>query len=143
VAPSVPANATFGAPPLARLLGYDNQLLGAASGVDQVTLYWQADGAAPLSYKVFVHLLGSSGRVAAQIDDFPLGGQRPTTSWRPGEVLVDRYDVPLPPGLPAGRYTLEVGFYDPTTGARLGPVSTGTGMIEPDDRVVLGEVQIR
>jgi hypothetical protein len=89
------------------------------------------------SYKVFVHFLDRTNHVAAQHDDFPVGGDRPTTSWIPGEIIVDRYDVPIPADLPPGRYTLEVGFYDPVTGRRLGPVVTTDGASQKDDRVVL------
>ena len=42
----------------------------------------------------------------------------------------------LPPGLPAGEYTLRAGLYDPATGARL--LATAGG-----DDVLLGNVQVR
>jgi len=42
-----------------------------------------------------------------------VGWRRPTPTWRPGEVISDRYGVWLPPDLPPGRYALVLGFYDP------------------------------
>ncbi len=74
---------------------------------------WRARAPMSTPYKVFVHVLGPDGRPAAQTDREPLGWRRPTPTWRPGEVLEDRYGVWLPPGLPPGRYPVAVGFYGP------------------------------
>jgi hypothetical protein len=144
-APSVPAtiaprtadNVAFGAPVVARLVGHDADTALHPGQTAAVTLYWQDVAQMSASYKVFVHFLDRTNHVAAQHDDFPVGGDRPTTSWIPGEIIVDRYDVPISADLPPGRYTLEVGFYDPVTGRRLGPVVTTDGASQKDDRVVL------
>jgi hypothetical protein len=73
---------------------------------------------------VFVHVLDQTGAVIAQHDDFPVRGARPTTTWQPSETIVDSYEVPIPPTVRPGTYALELGFYDPSTGERLGPVQT-------------------
>ncbi len=141
ISPQHPARATFGEPPLVRLLGYD--LGQPARGQPlALTLYWQVLGQIPTSYKVFSHLVGPDGRPAAQGDDYPVHGERPTTTWQPGEVISDAYTIPLPPDLPPGRYPLKIGFYDPVTGARL-LVRDAAGAAQPDDQIVLGEVEIR
>ena len=72
------------------------------------------------SYKVFVHVLDTSGnKVVAQRDAEPLDGRAPTASWEPDEVLEDELHVQLPPGLAVGAYPIELGVYEPRSGERL------------------------
>jgi hypothetical protein len=113
------AGARFGA--VAELTGYD---LAPAGGALALTLYWRSLAATEEDYSVFVHLLDGGGRVAAQVDRVPGAGEFPTPSWAPGEFLTDAYSLALPAGFRGG--ALEVGLYDPLTGARL-PV-TGPGV---------------
>jgi mannosyltransferase len=89
----------------------------------QLDLFWHTD--VPLSerYKVFVHVLDSNGKIVAQTDREPGGGQNPTTNWRSNEQVVDRYGVLIPEGTPPGIYWIEIGLYD-FDGTRL-PASTG------------------
>ncbi len=89
-----------------------------------VTLYWEALGSSPQPYKIFLHLAGSDGRILAQADVFPEGGELPTTAWIRGERLLGRLELTLPPGLPPGHYTLILGMYDPESGRRV-PVRAG------------------
>ncbi len=74
---------------------------------------WRVLAPIPMSYKVFVHVQGPDGRPIAQTDREPVGWRRPTTTWRPGEVLEDRYGVWLPATLTPGRYPVVIGFYGP------------------------------
>jgi mannosyltransferase len=78
-----------------------------------LAVQWRALEPIPISHKVFVHVRGPDGRPVAQTDREPVGWRRPTSTWRPGEVISDRYGVWLPPDLPPGRYPLVLGFYDP------------------------------
>jgi hypothetical protein len=117
----VPAR-SFAVPPMGRRLnarlGPAVTLLGYDLDASGVTLYWQAVSSLDTGYSVFVHALDSSGAITAQVDRPPLNGLRPTTGWLPGEVLTDRYALPL-----GEAQALEVGLYDPTTGQRLGTVT--------------------
>jgi mannosyltransferase len=89
----------------------------------QLDLFWRTD--APLSerYKVFVHVLDQNGKIIAQADREPGGGQRPTTNWETNEQVIDRYGVLIPEDTPPGVYKVEVGLYD-FAGARL-PLNNG------------------
>lgn len=100
-----------------------------------LTLFWRAYQPVAGNFKVFVHLLNAEGRLVAQRDSEPVGGQRPTATWQVGESVTDRYGVLLPDGLPAGRYRLIVGLYLPPGGDRL-PVTVGRGMPSGDHLVV-------
>src|SRR5581483_1872132 len=110
-----PLDVDFG---LARLTGVRT---GApAGGTLPVTLRWRADRAvSEPAYTGLVHLADAAGRVVAQDDSAPQRGGFPTSIWRPGEEVADPHPIALPPGLPAGRYTLLAGLYAPLTGARL------------------------
>ena len=104
----------------------------------EVTLYWLALRETGQDYKAFVHLLGTDGSVIGQHDGDPVGGFTPTSRWRPGEIIVDRHVIPLPPDLPPGEYGLRAGLYqtDPLRNLTVDPPS-------PDDRVDVGTVVIK
>jgi hypothetical protein len=101
-----------------------------------VTVYWQAMAPVETSYTSFSHLVGPDGEIWGQQDGIPLGGARPTTSWVPGEVIVDRYEIPLSVGAPVGDYTLAVGLYDLQTMKRL-PAMDARDRRLPDDRILI------
>ena len=134
-----PVDATFGAP--ARLLGYALSPARVKPG-DQLklTLHWQALGPAEQEYVVFTHLLDAESRVVAQHDKPPLGGANPTTGWQAGEYVSDDYVLNVPATAAPGDYELEVGLYDPATGARA-PVKAAGGA-SLGDRLVLGKVRV-
>ncbi len=73
---------------------------------------------------MFVHLLNANNEKLAQRDGQPVQWMRPTSTWQPGEEIIDRYGLLLPADLPVGSYTIAVGLYDPISGQRL-PVSAG------------------
>jgi hypothetical protein len=89
----------------------------------RLDLVWQATQQATQTVKdrlkVFVHLLDGQGQVVSQRDSEPVAGTRPTTSWQPDEVIIDKYGLRLPTGLPPGEYRIVVGLYLPETGERL------------------------
>lgn len=76
-----------------------------------VELGWSAAKTPASDYTVFVHLVDSQGQVVAQNDMQPQGGFAPTSQWKPGSEIIDRHGVMLPASLPAGEYTIRVGFY--------------------------------
>jgi len=49
----------------------------------------------------------------------PRAGGAPTSEWEVGDVVVDRYEIPLGAGVAAGVLRLEIGIYDAASGARL------------------------
>jgi mannosyltransferase len=109
-----------------RLLGYDLESTSLRPGETVVlTLYWQARHPIAGRYKVFTHVLGEGYNAArgnflwGQQDNEPVDGERPTSTWRTGEVIADPYRIRLDPQTPAGIYQLEIGLYHPTTGERL------------------------
>jgi 4-amino-4-deoxy-L-arabinose transferase-like glycosyltransferase len=104
-----------------------------------LTFVWQAQAEVSSDYKVFVHLLDGEGRIVAQRDSEPVGGWRPTPSWRVGESVRDNHGLLIPESVPAGEYRLIVGLYGPE-GERL-PVRDTTGQLVGDS-LSLGAVQV-
>lgn len=105
-----------------------------------VTLYWRALAPAMVDYTAFVHLAGSDGRIWAQSDQMPAGGEAPTVTWSPGEVIVDRHRVHLPPDIEPGRYTLSAGLYNAEHGDRA--TLTIGGVRLDGDSVAVGELTV-
>jgi 4-amino-4-deoxy-L-arabinose transferase-like glycosyltransferase len=114
-----PLSATFGGE--IQLLGYNLEAEETA-GHFSLALVWQALSEPAADYTVFVHVLqedGSCSPCVWQQDVMPQQNQYPTGRWLADEVVVDRYDVELPAGTPAGDYLIEVGLYIAETGRRL------------------------
>jgi mannosyltransferase len=103
----------------------------------RLTLYWRVLAPMEINYTVFTHLLDTNGQLWAQKDNPPVRGSYPTTEWRVGETIVDKYDIVIPPNAPAGQYELKVGLYDATTGQRL-PLLDETEQRQ-DERVLLSD----
>ncbi|HLH71806.1 MAG TPA: hypothetical protein VKX96_00880, partial [Chloroflexota bacterium] len=102
------------------LLGYDVSPTSAGPGQPiQLTLYWQTTRPVSQSFTVFSHLLAPKSQIVAQHDGIPDQTARPTTTWAPGETIVDRHTLVVQPNAPAGAVQLEVGLYDAATGQRL------------------------
>jgi len=87
---------------------------------DRVTvrLTWTTKERITQSYKVFVHLYTTDGRMVAQHDALPVNELRPTWSWQPGERIVDNHGLWLPADT-SGPLRLVVGLYDPENNTRL------------------------
>jgi len=124
-----------------RLYGYSLLTPTVAPGdIVQIALFWRCERAIEQRYKVFVHILDAGGQIVAQTDREPGGDLVPTTIWKPGEPIVDRYGVALPAELPPGRYPIEVGMYTiEGDGARLRVVN---GTVDVGDALMLTQVTV-
>ena len=102
-----------------------------------VRLNWRGLKAWEDDYTVTVQLIGPDGRLHGQVDAWPVQGTLPTSTWKAGQTVADRYLVGLQPGAPSGRYRVEVAWYLLQTLRRL-PVVDADGR-PIDDRFVVGE----
>ena len=94
-------------------------------------------------YSVFAHLYGDptpyeGGPMWSQSDS-QMCVSYPTTAWKPGEVIVQRFDLPVPADTPPGHYVIAVGVYEAPAGSRL-PITAPSP--QPWDYFVLQEVTI-
>lgn len=106
-----------------QLLGYGVREHGG-HGQDwaRLRLWWRAPEGLEEPFKVSARLVNVDGQVVAATDAEPVSGAYPATAWRPGEVVDDAYEIPLPAGLPPGDYVPLVIVYDPATGTERGRV---------------------
>jgi hypothetical protein len=126
-----------------RLVGYRLAREAVSPGDTLVlTLYWRAEQPVEGDYTVFVHLQGPDGGLAAQQDNPPARGTRPTSGWAPGALVEDPYEIEVPADAALGQYTLSAGMYDPATVGRLEAIGANGGRL-PDDRVVLAGVSVQ
>ncbi len=109
-------------PPSARRIGTafgdELELAGIAPpgqpeyGVLPVTLYWRALRQPAADYHVSVRLMPSADLVSVQRDEAaPVLGLSRTSTWRPGQVTADYYELDLR-GVADGAYELAVVVYE-------------------------------
>ncbi len=134
-----PPVANFGDIIRLRGYGYEQDALDPG-GMLRLTLEWEAVGAISEPYRVFVHVLGHNGLPVAQQDNEPVDGTYPTTRWRRGERVVDRYAFALPAGLPPGEYQVEVGLYRLADFGRLPVLGQDRRVL--DDKVLLSPIVV-
>lgn len=105
----------------------------------QLNLYWRSLQPTDRDYTLFIHVVDPQGVKVAQ-RDLPLRyGDYPTSRWQPGELVIDRGDLALPP-LPSGEYRLELGLYDAASDQHLPPQGTLEG---PGPNPVLTTIRIK
>jgi hypothetical protein len=68
-----------------------------------------------------------AGRLAAQHDGPPDGGQQPTSGWTAGTTVADLHQIAWAGDVAA--VDLEVGWYDPKSGDRLPLPGSATGSL--------------
>jgi len=91
-----------------------------------VQLSWSAARPVGANYGVSLRLFDASGQIRVSLDTQPGYGFLPTSLWRPGEMVVDRYTLALPEDLPAGDGNhLEVLLYPVPTLAPIGQARLG------------------
>ncbi len=85
-----------------------------------ILVRWDALGPLPADYRTILHLKDEAGRIWAG------GGQeildadyRRPSAWAPGDWTDQTFQLTLPPGIPPGRYTVELGIFDPVSGRAL------------------------
>ncbi len=118
VRPQHPTQVHFG--DSIRLLGYDLHARPEKGFLD-VTLYWQA--VVPMTDDSVMALqlvspIPGDDTLRWTYDSWPGRGNYPTSAWKPGEVLQDRYRFYLPAAnFPTQAWDLQVVLYHPEKGA--------------------------
>jgi hypothetical protein len=83
------------------------------SGWIHVILYWEALDTLPGDYSAVVSMTDEAHQVWGGSLERATGAMRfyPSSSWEPGGIVRDDYDVNLNPQTPAGEYNLEVSLF--------------------------------
>ncbi len=110
------------------LLGYDLPTAVEAGAQLPLLLYWRVSQPIrpDLLYAFFAHLLDRRGHVWAQAD--ALG--YPVSSWIQGDLVIQWFDLTIPPDAAPLEYQVNIGIYDLITGERLVPTVEGVALAE-------------
>jgi len=110
----------------------------------EVVLYWEALRPISLDLTLFIHLLGRGLEHAGGVDTYTGWGSYPTRLWQPGQVIKDRYIVPVRPAADApSRLLVDVGLYYEPSGSELSIVDEQgqlTSGVVGDVRLVRSEL---
>ncbi len=91
----------------------------------QVEIWWMPDAPLALDYSVSVRLVDATGAIITQTDGPPTsldGKLHLTSQLTPGRMMLDSRSLAVPPGLPAGQYSVQLVAYHPIEGyTLLGP----------------------
>ena len=102
----------------------------------ELTTVWRVEERPARPLSLMAHLVRADG-VPIVVGD---GMGVPVEQWQPGDILVQRHRLPIPPGTPPGRYRLQTGAYWLDTMARFPVLVEGqpTG-----DRLLLATMEVR
>ncbi len=92
-----------------------------------LTLTWHALEYVPRDWTIFVHLVDADEQLGAEDSRRPHDGAFPMPRWTPGDWVETVHPLWLPPNLPAGRYELRVGLYQPEQQGRRQYTRTANG----------------
>ena len=131
-----------------RLVGYelDGGVFSATddtyhppSGWIHVTLYWEALDPLLVDYHATVRMTDDANQVWGGSLERATGAMRlyPSSSWEPGEIVRDDYDVNLNPKTPVGEYSLEVSLFTASGEELPASYEGGEGVAVP-----LGQISI-
>ena len=110
-APQYPLNEEFSEP--LRAIGYnvDSRRIPIDTPL-RFGLYLEAEQPITGNYQIFTHLVAADGTLVAQADHIAGADSYPTSLWRPGNLLYNRFEIPVPAGTPPGEYQVLIGLYD-------------------------------
>ncbi|MFC2036367.1 protein O-mannosyl-transferase family [Chloroflexota bacterium] len=140
--PAVPRAADLAPVPGLQLMGYGVwEHRGHWEAWARLRLWWKAPEGLEEPLKISARVVDAAGVVVAATDAEPVSGAYPSAVWRPGEVVADVYEIPLPAGLPPGEYTPLIIVYEPDTGsergrAELEPVYLDGNPVRPPRRAL-------
>ncbi len=84
----------------------------APGGTVELSTTWQGLTKIGEDYTIFAQVLTEDDQIVGQLDIKPAQGTRPTNLWEPGEILEDRYVIPLNDTFSAeNSHRLIIGFY--------------------------------
>jgi hypothetical protein len=119
------------------LIGYNVEEVARQDGdYLRVTLWWQSLAEMDRDYTTFLHLVSSDGSIQAQVDTVLRQGERPTSTWKAGEIVEQESWLTWPGGAPSGDYTLKTGLYYWENRERV-PVWDESGQRLADDTILL------
>lgn len=121
-------------------LGFDFSKKKVVRGEEfEVVYYWKCRSPVRGPYAIFVHFEGMNS-VFFQDHD-PLAGQYPTSNWKSGEIIKEKYRVRVPENVMPGQYQVKIGLWNPRGNQeRLDVVNTE--LLHPDKTVIIAQIEV-
>ena len=120
-----------------QLLGYDLDSFRAEPGQTlHLALYWEALREMDRDYLVFTHLISDDEQIYGQHDGIAGNDAYPTSHWKRGTIIRNKYEILVSPDTPPGDYTIEVGLYTTYGDIERLPLKSGA------DRVLLAKIAV-
>jgi hypothetical protein len=107
-----------------------------------LTFYWQVTEPVSTDWTAFTHIgTGLDDQpLVAQRDGLPCLGFYPTSSWKPGLVVIDSFAVTIPADTPPGEYDIAIGWYAFPSLERLALLDADQPL--PDNRAIIGSIRV-
>ena len=106
-----------------------------------VTVYYRGVQPAAVDFTQFFQLHAPALGMAAQADQPPQSGGNPTSTWQPGELIVDQAVLHVAADAQPGEYSLNVGMYDAASGSRA-PLAARDGAPLADQQTSLATYSV-
>lgn len=118
------------APALQLVDAFVGRRAGRSGEYLDVTLFWKTYARVPRDENVFIHVRDANGNTRAEYNGQPYAGALPLSKWEPGQIVVEKYPVLAPRGLPQDSYTVVVGWTDSKTGEPI-PIRAPDYSVDP------------
>jgi hypothetical protein len=92
------------------LLGWDIPRTVVRGAPFEVTVYYKILQPVGGTWKALTHVDGPAGR-AGNGDHDPIAGRCPTSTWQPGDYIIDRFTTRVGGVFPGGMYDVWIGFF--------------------------------
>jgi len=109
----------------------------------EVKYRWRCLHTVDRDYWCFTHVLDAQGAIAGYLDHPILRGEPATTSWKPGDVAIERLIFRAPQGNTAGIYHLRLGLFHPPSQERLAITASDFPLTDGQTAAVVSETAIR
>jgi hypothetical protein len=124
-----------------RLIGYDLPVQEVApGGTLYLYLYWEPITAIYHDYKLFTQELNENVQIVAQHDKIAGAEAYPTSHWKAGAVVRDRFLLTVNPQATPGQYRLITGLYKPDPDM---PRLLVHGENAEGDHITLAEIKVK
>ena len=112
------------------LIGYevDDELYRAGERLP-ITVYWRALSQTERDLSAYLTVINPAGEAIGKVDTYPGGGTLRTTTWTPGTIIPDRYELPLD-GAGDFDLRLQVGWWHFPSGEVLMPTDADSAPLE-------------
>lgn len=125
-------------------LGYSLDKSAAKDGITAykggdkmaLSLYFKVLKRVPGSKKIFLHIDTQGNRLHGDHD--PVGGEFPTNSWSPGDIIKDTHTIEVEPYSTKGVYTIFMGLYQGNDRMKVQPRKAHDGV----NRIPVGKIRV-